>query len=60
MVLSETADQDMPPYGIEESWYMDTAKARGAGFQLLKLAEWFPELAGELVTKLDASLRDRE
>lgn len=50
----------MPPYGIEESWYMDTAKARGAGFQFLKLAEWFPELAGELVTKLDASLRDRE
>ncbi|CQR54844.1 NAD-dependent epimerase/dehydratase family protein [Paenibacillus riograndensis] len=60
VVLSETADQDMSPFGIEESWYMDTAKARGAGFQFLKLAEWFPELIGELATELNASLRKRE
>ncbi|MNO25910.1 hypothetical protein D3C76_157550 [compost metagenome] len=60
VVLSQTADKDMSPFGIEESWYMDTAKARGAGFQFLKLAEWFPELVVELVTELNASLRDRE
>ncbi|MBW4082241.1 NAD-dependent epimerase/dehydratase family protein [Paenibacillus sp. S150] len=55
LVLSEAADGDMSPFGIEESWRMDTAKARGAGFHFLKLAEWFPEL----VMALTASLRRR-
>lgn len=56
VTLSETADGDMSPFGIEESWYMDTAKARSAGFTFLALADWLPELAG----LLHASLRNRE
>lgn len=56
VTLSETAGGDMSPFGIEESWYMDTAKARSAGFTFLAVADWLPELAG----LLHASLRNRE
>ncbi|MHA6529699.1 NAD-dependent epimerase/dehydratase family protein [Paenibacillus sp. BAC0078] len=56
VVVKETASADMSPFGIEESWHMDTAKARGAGFHFLKLAEWFPEL----VAALNNSLSGRE
>ncbi|OKP81477.1 NAD-dependent dehydratase [Paenibacillus helianthi] len=59
-VQSETADKDRSPFGIRESWYMDTAKARKAGFPFLKLAEWFPELVLELVSERNASLGHRE
>ncbi|WP_379153916.1 NAD-dependent epimerase/dehydratase family protein [Paenibacillus sp. sgz5001063] len=60
IVQSEAADKDMSPFGIGESWYMDTAKARGAGFQFLTLAEWFPELVLELARERKASLGHRE
>ncbi|MNC49645.1 hypothetical protein D3C75_988370 [compost metagenome] len=56
ITLSETAHEDMSPFGIEESWVMDTTKARSAGFTFLSLAEWLPEL----VALLQASLSHRE
>lgn len=55
MILSETADADMSPFGIDESWYMDTTKARSAGFSFLALDHWFPEL----VSTLSTSFRQR-
>ncbi|QSF46732.1 NAD-dependent epimerase/dehydratase family protein [Paenibacillus tianjinensis] len=56
IILSETAEEDSSPFGIEESWVMDTAKARAAGFTFLSLAEWLPEL----IALLHASLSHRE
>ncbi|MBY0008917.1 NAD-dependent epimerase/dehydratase family protein [Paenibacillus typhae] len=53
---SRTEDSDMSPFGITESWHMDTAKARTAGFVFLPLTGWLPELAASL----HASLRDRQ
>ena len=40
----------MSPFGIPESWYMDTTKARLAGCRFLSLAEWLPELVRTLNT----------
>ncbi|WP_150266957.1 NAD-dependent epimerase/dehydratase family protein [Paenibacillus tepidiphilus] len=54
-IQPQTADEDMSPFGIRESWYMDTEKARKAGYSFLQLAEWFPQLVDELA----ASLRHR-
>ncbi|CAH1204377.1 hypothetical protein PAECIP111892_02429 [Paenibacillus auburnensis] len=56
VTLSETAQEDMSPFGIDESWVMDTTKARSAGFTFLSLTEWLPEL----VARLHASLSHRE
>ncbi|MEK4329728.1 NAD-dependent epimerase/dehydratase family protein [Paenibacillus sp. FSL R7-0312] len=56
VVRQETVDSDSSPFGIEESWVMDTAKARSAGFSFLSLSEWFPEL----VTSLNHSLRQHQ
>lgn len=56
VVRRETADSDSSPFGIEESWVMDTAKARSAGFSFLSLSGWFPEL----VTSLNHSLRQHQ
>ena len=55
-VRGETADADHSPFGIGESWVMDTAKARSAGFSFLSLSDWFPEL----VTSLNDSLRKHQ
>lgn len=56
VVQSEAADGDKSPFGIEESWFMDTSKARSTGFSFLSLSEWFPEL----VTLLHHSLRQQQ
>lgn len=53
-VRHEAADADSSPFGIEESWYMDTAKARSAGFSFLSLSQWFPELVSSLNHSLSA------
>ncbi|WP_438496543.1 NAD-dependent epimerase/dehydratase family protein [Paenibacillus sp. IHBB 3054] len=56
VIEAEAADEDMSPFGITESWHMDTTKARSAGFPFLALSDWFPEL----VTQLNASFGNRE
>lgn len=56
ITAQRTADKDMSPFGITESWYMNTAKARSAGFVFLSLTAWLPEL----VAVLNASLSQSE
>lgn len=56
VIQTETEDEHMSPFGITESWHMDTTKARMAGFPFLSLTGWFPELA----VKLNASLSQRK
>ncbi|WP_233277796.1 hypothetical protein [Paenibacillus durus] len=48
MTREKTADEHMSPFGIPQSWYMDTTKAQAAGFSFLTLADWFPELVNDL------------
>ncbi|WP_342549049.1 NAD-dependent epimerase/dehydratase family protein [Paenibacillus sp. FSL P2-0089] len=52
IVQSEAAETDQSPFGIGASWFMDTAKARSAGFSFLSLSEWFPELVSSLTHSL--------
>lgn len=52
VVQDGAADGDQSPFGIEESWCMDTSKARSAGFSFLSLSEWFPELVSLLTHSL--------
>lgn len=56
VIRQKTSDQDMSPFGIDQSWHMDTTKARKAGFSFLSLAQWFPEL----VTSINGSFSKRE
>lgn len=52
VIRDDAAEADQSPFGIPESWFMDTAKARSAGFSFLSLSEWFPELVSSLTHSL--------
>lgn len=54
VVQTGTEDRHMSPFGIGQSWYMDTAKAQAAGCSFLSLSDWLPEL----VTDLNRSYAD--
>ncbi|WP_409295155.1 NAD-dependent epimerase/dehydratase family protein [Peribacillus sp. SCS-26] len=43
-----TKEEQMSPFGVSESWYMDNSKAKNAGFEFDDLHEWLPALIGEL------------
>lgn len=47
-VEKNTDDKHMSPFGVPESWYMDTSKAEQAGFSFQALEGWFPRLVDEL------------
>jgi nucleoside-diphosphate-sugar epimerase len=48
-ILSETEEIHMSPFGIPQSWYMDTTKAEAAGFPFQQLDDWLPNLIREIV-----------
>jgi nucleoside-diphosphate-sugar epimerase len=48
-ILSETEEVHMSPFGIPQSWYMDTTKAEAAGFSFQQLNDWLPNLIREIV-----------
>ncbi|PPQ45942.1 NAD-dependent dehydratase [Paenibacillus peoriae] len=48
VVKEKTADEHMSPFGITQSWYMDTSKAQSEGYSFLSLNEWLPELITSL------------
>lgn len=52
LILPETSEEHMSPFGIEDSWIMDTTKARSAGFEFLELPVWLPELIIVLKQKI--------
>jgi nucleoside-diphosphate-sugar epimerase len=53
VIREEAADEHMSPFGIEQSWHMDTTKARSEGYLFLSLAEWLPELVISLNRSYD-------
>lgn len=48
IIQKQTADEHMSPFGIEQSWFMDTTKAQSAGYKFLNLKNWLPELVSSL------------
>ncbi|WP_025685423.1 NAD(P)H-binding protein [Paenibacillus maysiensis] len=48
VIQEKTVDEHMSPFGITQSWYMDTTKARSEGYSFLSLTEWLPELISDL------------
>ncbi|MHB0884215.1 NAD-dependent epimerase/dehydratase family protein [Paenibacillus sp. SEL1] len=53
VMKEKTADEHMSPFGITQSWYMETSKAQSEGYSFLSLHEWLPEL----VTSLNRSYK---
>jgi len=50
-ILNSTEEANMSPFGIPEPWYMDTTKAKEAGFSFQLLNDWLPELIREIAKK---------
>jgi len=48
LVTNSITDDNGSPFGIANSWYMDTSKAKQAGFEFDDLHDWFPKLVVEL------------
>ncbi|QWU13656.1 Nucleoside-diphosphate-sugar epimerase [Paenibacillus sophorae] len=53
VIREQTVDEHMSPFGIPQSWHMNTTKAQTAGFSFLTLADWFPELVSDLNRSYD-------
>ncbi|MGF9696336.1 NAD-dependent epimerase/dehydratase family protein [Paenibacillus sp. MABNR03] len=53
-VLRQTAEEDMSPFGISESWTMETSKAEEAGYTFEALMDWFPGLVREVALALQS------
>ncbi|MCM3172185.1 NAD-dependent epimerase/dehydratase family protein [Paenibacillus sp. MER 99-2] len=53
-ILSETGEEDMSPFGISESWTMNTDKAEQAGYTFESLEDWFPGLVREVALALQS------
>lgn len=53
-ILTETVKEDMSPFGIEQSWTMETTKAEQAGYTFEPLMEWFPGLVREVALALQS------
>ncbi|WP_438432892.1 NAD-dependent epimerase/dehydratase family protein [Gorillibacterium sp. sgz500922] len=50
-LAAETEEEDMSPFGVEESWTASNEKAKQAGFGFLKLDDWLPELVQILASE---------
>lgn len=48
IVTKSITDDNLSPFNVNDSWYMDTNKARRAGFEFKNLHEWFPKLVAQL------------
>lgn len=50
LIVPETEEAHMSPFGIPTSWTMDTAKAQAEGFSFRSVQEWLPELVHEIAS----------
>ncbi|MCQ6557719.1 NAD-dependent epimerase/dehydratase family protein [Paenibacillus mendelii] len=48
LIASESDESDRSPYGVPESWYMDTSFAESAGFTFDHWKDWLPQLIREM------------
>jgi nucleoside-diphosphate-sugar epimerase len=52
-LVEQAAEEHSSPFYIKAPWFMDTTKARSAGYSFLDLATWMPELIAELNRSYD-------
>ncbi|GGH19278.1 NAD-dependent epimerase/dehydratase family protein [Paenibacillus segetis] len=50
VIKADTEPTDMSPFGIPSNWYMDTSKARKAGYSFDKINDWLPDLIGDIAS----------
>jgi nucleoside-diphosphate-sugar epimerase len=50
-LVKESTPENNSPYGVRDSWYMDTTKATEAGFTFSQLHTWYPDLVDELLNR---------
>ncbi|GIO30922.1 MULTISPECIES: NAD-dependent epimerase/dehydratase family protein [Paenibacillus] len=48
VLTNQPQDEDKSPFGVPDSWLMDTGKAERLGFEFLPLRAWLPALIGKL------------
>lgn len=48
VLTNQPQDEDKSPFGVPDSWLMDTDKAERLGFEFLPLRAWLPALIGKL------------
>lgn len=53
-ILRQTVEEDMSPFGVEQSWTMDTSKAEQSGYTFEPLMDWFPGLVREIALALQS------
>jgi nucleoside-diphosphate-sugar epimerase len=51
IIQSETDDEAQSPFGVPDSWIMDTSKAKQDGFQFYVLSDWMPALIKQMATQ---------
>ncbi|MDR0266741.1 NAD-dependent epimerase/dehydratase family protein [Paenibacillus sp.] len=51
IVSKQVGDEDQSPFGVPDSWLMDTNKAERLGFQFQPLQAWLPALIRQLAMK---------
>lgn len=52
IVKQHTEEEQMSPFGVPQSWCMDTSKADQAGFEFQHLQKWFPTLIREISNRM--------
>jgi nucleoside-diphosphate-sugar epimerase len=50
-IVTESEEVHSSPFGVPESWYMDTTKAGAAGFEFKQLSDWMPKLINEIANQ---------
>lgn len=51
IIQSETDEDAQSPFGVPDSWIMDTSKAKQAGFTFYVLSDWMPALIKQIATQ---------
>lgn len=55
-ILTRTGPEDMSPFGVAQSWFMDTTKAEQEGYSFEALMDWFPGLVREVALALQSNV----
>lgn len=48
VIAKQVRDEDKSPFGVPDSWVMDTSKAERLGFEFQPLRAWLPALIGRM------------
>lgn len=49
VIKPQTADENSSPFGVKDSWFMDTSKVERLGYKFKPIRSWYPALVHQLV-----------